>query len=252
MKRLDPRPGKRALLPGALALALAAAALLPAARDLPLPIANPFAHAVTEASASGALAAADARDRRRDAIQRRLRQAEGTTYIDEILASRDSALTRWPERVRRPLRIWVQPEAAIADFSPEFPERVRDAFRDWESTGIPMRFEFVSDSAAADVHVTWLDSFEDPISGKTRWARDDDWWIVEANIAIAIHHNGGEALDASAIRAISLHEVGHLLGLDHTRDVANIMTPRVRVRDLSAADRATVVLLYSLPPGDVR
>jgi predicted Zn-dependent protease len=83
------------------------------------------------------------------------------------------------------------------------------------------------------------------------WARDENWWIVDANIVIALHHNHGEALDPSAIRAIALHEVGHLLGLDHTADTTNIMTPRVRVRDLSAADRATVKLLYSLPPGPV-
>ena len=102
------------------------------------------------------------------------------------------------------------------------------------------------------MHVTWLDEFREPISGKTLWARDDDWWIVDADIALAVHHNGGEPLDAVAMRAIALHEVGHLLGLDHTRDQNNIMTSRVRVRDLSAADRATARLLYSLPPGSVR
>jgi hypothetical protein len=46
--------------------------------------------------------------------------------------------------------------------------------------------------------------------------------------------------------------VGHLLGLDHTLDTSNIMTARVRVRDLSAADRATMELLYTLPPGSVK
>ena len=252
MKRLDlqahfhPRPsrGRRALL-----LALAVAALLPAGRHLAPAL--PLTHAVAEGSAGGALDAGTARERRRD-IKRRLRQAEATTYIDEILLARDSSLTRWPDRTRRPLRVWVQPTAAIADFQPDFPEEVREAFREWQATGIPVRFEFVDQPGAADIHVTWLDRFDEPISGKTRWARDDAWWIVEANISIAIHHNGNEALDHSAIRAISLHEVGHLLGLDHTGDVLNIMTPRVRARALSEADSATVVLLYSLPPGDVR
>ena len=249
MKRLDlfhprPNPRRRALL-----LALVALAFVPAARDIPLD--RSLGRVVTEATSGGALAAGDARERRRD-IKRRLRQAEGTTYIDEILAARDSSLTRWPERVRRPLKVWVQPAAAIEDFQPTFPDEVRAAFREWEATGIPVRFDFVNEPSAADVQVTWLDRFDEPISGKTRWARDDRWWIVEASISIAIHHNGSEALDHSAIRAISLHEIGHLLGLDHTGDVAAIMTPRVRARALSGADSATVVLLYSLPPGDVR
>ena len=77
-------------------------------------------------------------------------------------------------------------------------------------------------------------------------------YMADADIVLAVHHDGGEALDKPAVHAIALHEIGHLLGLDHTADVANIMTPRVRVRDLSAADRSTMQLLYSLPPGPVR
>jgi predicted Zn-dependent protease len=54
------------------------------------------------------------------------------------------------------------------------------------------------------------------------------------------------------MKAMTLHEVGHLLGLDHTEDLSSIMAPRVRVRELSMADRATARLLYTLPPGGVR
>jgi len=123
-----------------------------------------------------------------------------------------------------------------------------------EETGldIPVRFVFVTDSAQSDVRVSWIDHFDTAISGKTLWARDRSWWIVNGNITLALHHNGGEPLDDSAVKAISLHEVGHLLGLDHTLDTSNIMTARVRVRDLSSADRATMELLYTLPPGSVK
>lgn len=187
-----------------------------------------------------------------DEIRRRLREGSPGTYVNELLLQRDSALARWPDRRAKPLRVWVQPESPTADFSVGYPEIVRAAFDEWASTGIPLAFSFVRDSGKADVHVTWIDRFDEQISGKTLWAHDDDWWIVEANIVLAVHHRGGEPLDSSAVRAIALHEVGHLIGLDHTTDTANIMTPKVRVKELSDADRATARLLYALPPGKVK
>jgi hypothetical protein len=206
-----------------------------------------------DADANGALEAdVDAKTRDVLDIRRRIQLGENGTYIGEILDERDSALARWPERITTPVRVWVGSNPTIEGWDPTYPDRVRDAFDQWAGLGIPVRFTFVADSADADVHVSWIDHFDSPISGKTIWARDGKWWIVTANITLALHHNAGELLDAKAVRAIALHEVGHLLGLDHTADTANIMTSRVRVRDLSEADRATMKLLYSLPPGSVK
>ncbi|MEP7067345.1 MAG: matrixin family metalloprotease [Gemmatimonadota bacterium] len=198
--------------------------------------------------------AADVDSRKRDVldIRRRIELGATGTYIGEILGERDSALSRWPERMTQPVRVWVGSGPAIEGWDDTYPDRVRDAFDQWAGLGIPVKFTFVRDSSDADVHVAWIDHFDTPISGKTIWARDSKWWIVTANITLALHHNGGELLDQKAIHAIALHEVGHLLGLDHTADTTNIMTARVRVRDLSEADRATMKLLYSLPPGSVK
>ncbi len=185
-------------------------------------------------------------------IRRRLVQNVAGTYIGDILGARDSNIARWPDRTSRPLRVWIQPTDTAHDWNPANVDQVRDAFTTWVAAGSGVPFTFVTDSASADVHVTWVDHFEEQISGKTMWARDENWWIVDANIAIALHHNRGASLDPSAIRAIALHEIGHLLGLDHSADTTNIMTARVRVRDLSEADKATMRLIYALPPGSVR
>ena len=184
-------------------------------------------------------------------VNNRLERLAVGTYIGELLAAHDSALARWPDRRLKPLRVWIQPIARIEDWSPTSVSLVRDAFIDWSDTGIPLSFSFVLDSSSADVRVTFVDRFQEPISGKTLWSHDDRWWILEASIVLAVHHRTGEILDAAATRAIALHEVGHLIGLDHTADTTSIMTPRVRVKHLSAADRATAQLLYLLTPGRI-
>lgn len=182
-------------------------------------------------------------------VRRRLEQSSQDTYIGDVIASHDSALARWPDRGGNPLRVWVQPTSRHPGFDAAIVPVVRRAFVEWSDVGIPVAFTFVADSSDADVHVTWVDKFSESISGKTLWAHDDEWWIVDANIQLAVHHHSGEVLDSTSIRAIAMHEVGHLLGLDHTTDTTSIMAPKVRVRELSAADRATAQLLYRLPAG---
>lgn len=208
-------------------------------------------------SAGGSLRSRRARSRSDDReralaeVRSRLELSGAGTYIGEVLAAHDSALARWPDRGTQPLRIWIQPAAPIRNWTPASVEIVRDAFVEWSESGIPLTFTFVVDSASADVRVTWVDRFNESISGKTLWSHDDRWAILEASIVLAVHHRTGEVLDASATRAIALHEVGHLIGLDHTVDTTSIMTPRVRVKTLSSADRATAQLLYLLPPGPI-
>jgi hypothetical protein len=187
----------------------------------------------------------------REDVRERLEQNQAGTYIGEVLLDRDSALARWPDRVERPLRIWISSGKDIPGWQAGFENEVRMAFNTWGTVGIPVSFELAPDSAHADVHVKWIDRFNEPISGKTVWSRDDNWWIVDGDITIALHHRDGDPLDAPQVRAIALHEIGHLLGLDHTTDSSNIMAPRVRVRELSAADQATIRLLYSVPAGKI-
>lgn len=185
-----------------------------------------------------------------DAATARLLEEEGPgTYIDELLRVDGAPLTRWPARGDVPVTYWIQPGAGLEGYVPDNRRRVDDAFAAWGRTGIPLHFSAIADSARADIHVVWTPRFSEPISGKTRWIHDRRGWIRGARVTIALHRYTGEPLSGEALHAIALHEVGHSLGLDHTSDAANVMAPRVRVRDLSDADRATARLLYRLPPG---
>jgi len=184
-------------------------------------------------------------------ISRLLAEENGATYMDAILAARDGNVARWIERKGNPVSVWVQPTTALKDFWPSFVDGTHDAFYTWAASGVPMRFLFVDDSAQAEVHVVWVDRFDDSAAGKTYWSRDKNWWIVGADIEIALHRPTGEAYDDQMIRTIALHEVGHLIGLDHSPNPDDIMSPKVHVTSLSAADLRTAALIYKLPPGPV-
>jgi hypothetical protein len=180
-----------------------------------------------------------------------LREHENDTYLPEILLARDSSLARWKRR-ERPLAVWVQQRPDLDDWDEEYVKAVSDAFLAWDAVDLPVRFRLETDSTKADIDVTWVPKFNEQISGRTRWSRDENWWIVGGSIILAIHHQQGDRLDESAMKAMALHEVGHLLGLDHTTNPGSIMAPRVRIRDLAPIDIKTAQVLYLVQAGSLR
>ena len=185
-------------------------------------------------------------------LRRRIEVGSPGTYINDMLADRDSLLTRWPERTVDPVRVWIQRQPSVPD-SAELFSLARGAFSDWGEVGIPIRFTFTVDSASADIRVGFTGRIEgENRLGVTTHRHSQEGWIVGAHVTIATQDTSGAALPSSLVAAIARHEIGHALGLAHSRDRTTIMYPESQTMSIAPADRATLKLLYSLPAGPVR
>jgi len=184
--------------------------------------------------------------------RRQLRASAATTYLDEVVAeSGDSALHRWNNRIRDPVRVYLAGDT-VANFQPAFLDAVRAAFTRWDAVGLPVRFTFVDDSTRADVVFHWRSQFDIDRTGQTDLTWDGDGHVLSGVVTIATHDPKGNAMGVNDVRIVALHEIGHLLGLNHSSDSGDVMFGHTVAGDLSLRDERTAELLYELPPGSVK
>jgi len=193
-----------------------------------------------------------------DDIRARIAATPGT-YMPSMLSDLNEQLVRWPDRREQGLRVWVQSITPVRDWNLRYAQMARDAFADWggggDGGGLPIRLDFVLDSATSDVQIVWLERFGPELGrrvGNTRRTTDQNGWLVAAQIVVAIHDSAGRTIPPDNLAGIVRHEAGHALGLGHSADPKTKMFPVETVSDIQPADRATLRLLYQLPPGLVR
>ena len=188
----------------------------------------------------------------RSEMRRRIRASAASTYLnDVILASTDSMLHRWDGRLSAPVRVFFLP-TTVANFQPSFLDAVRSAFQRWQDAGVPVRFKLDADSGSAEVRIKWRIQFEGERAGQTDLQWDEDGHLTGGLVTLATFDAKGQAFAVEEVRVLALHEIGHLLGLDHSPDSGDIMYAQPKVRDLSPRDIRTVLLLYDLAPGSLR
>ena len=183
-----------------------------------------------------------------DSVRSLLAVAETGTYLRAMLAEDDGVVTRWPERVE-PIRVWVQPQSAEQGFSPELISPTRRAFLVWNELALGVTFEMIDDSTRAEVHVTWSARMPKATQlGTTFRMTGGSGWIAFAHVVLSTSH------DIYTVQNAARHEAGHVLGLDHSPDMRDIMAASTEGRqyELTVADRQTAVWLYRLPPGRIR
>ncbi|MEO8560778.1 MAG: matrixin family metalloprotease [bacterium] len=172
-------------------------------------------------------------------------RVDSLTYLASI--GEGATLRRWPDD-DMPITVWIADAPGSPARSAARRAIARDAFHTWTNAGVPERFSFVPDSASAMVHVLWRKQLPDLRAGQVTRQADSEGWLHTATVELSVRNMSGAIQDTSTLRAVSLHEVGHLLGLEHSPDERDIMAPWVVARQLSPRDRATARALYGIDP----
>ena len=130
--------------------------------------------------------------------------------------------------------------------------RIWAAARQWESLELGVRFVETADTSQAQIIVGWIDHFAQARTGQTDTQSGGDGVLVSARITLAIRDSANRVLGDPEVGMVAAHEFGHALGMPHSARRTDVMFPVTSVGALSDRDRATAMLLYSVPPGSLR
>ena len=171
----------------------------------------------------------------------------------ELDRTGDFRAVRWPDGTRR-LRIRVPvPEGVEASRARALQRQAAAGIREWQ--GRPLALDIVTSAAGgadADVTVRWVQSLDGDRLGQTsiRWGMPSGTPVYEVDdFVLAVRAPGGAPLSPEKVRLTAAHEMGHVLGLPHSEDEADVMYPYNTATRLTFHDFRTIEVLYGLPAG---
>lgn len=134
------------------------------------------------------------------------------------------------EESRFPLKIYVR-ESNSKYYKSTFNDYVKYAMNVWRKADDRIQYKFVKSSDDADISLIFVenlgDKYEEDYLGLTDYETYDNNEIDYSKIQISLIKNGDEKISAGEIKATIIHELGHALGLGHSKNEKDLMYPYI-------------------------
>lgn len=164
--------------------------------------------------------------------------------------AQEAQIYRWTKE--RPIKVYIKPGFAVPGFRPQLQMLLMQAFGEW-TEGTPLSIAYVTAPREAQITCEWtadrsrMSTFKE--DGQAVLVPNGNELTMASLVLLTVPPPSMKTLTDNYAKHVALHEVGHVLGLGHSKVTADVMYgliyPDDKVYKLTDNDKNTLIALYN-------